>query len=95
MPKLKPGTIFPSAEEDATITAAALADSDVLPLSDEQWQSAKPLVKIGHPPSTQPLKVTTTIRFDAEVLAFLKATGPGWQTRVNEVLREYMCSLQK
>ena len=32
-------------------------------------------------------KVSTTIRFDADVLAGLKATGPGWQTRANEALR--------
>lgn len=32
-------------------------------------------------------KVSTTIRFDPEVLEGLKATGPGWQTRVNDTLR--------
>ncbi len=29
----------------------------------------------------------TTIRFDADVLDALKASGPGWQTRVNDALR--------
>ena len=33
-------------------------------------------------------KVSTTIRFDPDLLAALKASGAGWQTRVNEVLRE-------
>lgn len=32
-------------------------------------------------------KVSTTIRFDAEVIEALKASGPGWQTRVNDALR--------
>ena len=32
-------------------------------------------------------KVSTTIRFDADVLEALKASGPGWQTRANEALR--------
>ena len=32
-------------------------------------------------------KVSTTIRFDRDVLASLKATGAGWQTRVNDLLR--------
>lgn len=32
-------------------------------------------------------KVATNIRFDQDVLAALKATGPGWQTRANELLR--------
>lgn len=35
-------------------------------------------------------KVSTTIRFDADVLAALKATGRGWQTRVNEAMREWV-----
>ena len=37
-------------------------------------------------------KVPTTIRFDADVLAALKATGPGWQTRVNAAMREWVKS---
>lgn len=37
-----------------------------------------------------PLKVPTTIRFDADVLAALKASGKGWQTRVNETMREWI-----
>lgn len=41
-------------------------------------------------PQKAPLKVPTTIRFDADVLAALKATGKGWQTRVNQVVREWI-----
>jgi len=37
-----------------------------------------------------PTKVPTTIRFDADVLAALKASGRGWQTRVNEAMREWV-----
>lgn len=33
-------------------------------------------------------KVPTTIRFDADVLEALKASGPGWQTRANDALRQ-------
>ncbi len=33
-------------------------------------------------------KVPTTLRMDADVLAAIKATGAGWQTRVNALLRE-------
>ncbi|GHU07290.1 hypothetical protein FACS1894158_15360 [Betaproteobacteria bacterium] len=35
-------------------------------------------------------KVQTAIRFDADVLAALKATGRGWQTRVNDAMREWV-----
>ncbi|MDD5037438.1 MAG: BrnA antitoxin family protein [Methylococcaceae bacterium] len=37
-----------------------------------------------------PVKVPTTIRFDADVLAALKSTGKGWQTRVNDAMREWL-----
>jgi uncharacterized protein (DUF4415 family) len=90
MPKLKPGTIIPTPEEDAIITAAAMSDSDATPLTDEEWEAVKPFVRIGRPPSTRPLKVPTTIRFDADVLAALKASGKGWQTRVNEAVKDWL-----
>ncbi|GAB3625225.1 hypothetical protein PTE30175_01623 [Pandoraea terrae] len=34
-------------------------------------------------------KVTLNMRADREVVEAFKATGDGWQTRINEVLREY------
>jgi uncharacterized protein (DUF4415 family) len=34
-----------------------------------------------------PTKVLTTIRLDADVLAFFRAQGRGYQTRINEELR--------
>ena len=33
-------------------------------------------------------KVALSLRLDPDVLAVLRATGPGWQTRVNTILRE-------
>jgi uncharacterized protein (DUF4415 family) len=35
-------------------------------------------------------KVPTTIRFDQDVIDGLKATGRGWQTRVNDAMREWL-----
>ncbi|KQT77824.1 BrnA antitoxin family protein [Methylobacterium sp. Leaf466] len=40
----------------------------------------------GRPPVASP-KVPVTIRLDADTVAAFKATGTGWQTRMNEVLR--------
>jgi uncharacterized protein (DUF4415 family) len=90
MPKLKPGTLFPTPEEDAAITAAAESDPDARPLTDEEWEAVRPTLRRGRPLAQRPLKVPTTIRFDADVLAALKAGGPGWQTRVNDALREWL-----
>lgn len=35
-------------------------------------------------------KISTTVRFDADVLDSFKATGRGWQTRMNDALREWL-----
>jgi uncharacterized protein (DUF4415 family) len=39
-----------------------------------------------------PTKVSTTVRLDPKVLEYFRATGSGWQTRLNDVLREYVAS---
>jgi uncharacterized protein (DUF4415 family) len=36
----------------------------------------------------RPLKEPVTIRLDADILAWLKAQGPGYQTRINALLRD-------
>ena len=41
-------------------------------------------------PQKTPTKIQTTIRFDPDVLAGLRATGRGWQTRVNDAMREWL-----
>lgn len=74
-------------EEDAAITNAALSDPDARPLTDEEWAAAKPGVRRVGRPVAAVRKVSTTIRFDADVLEAMKATGPGWQTRVNDAMR--------
>ena len=38
----------------------------------------------------RPIKKPVTIRIDADVLAWLKAQGKGYQTRVNSLLRDAM-----
>ncbi len=35
-------------------------------------------------------KESTTIRFDRDVLAAFRAAGPGWQTRMNAALRDWL-----
>ncbi|WP_422392530.1 hypothetical protein [Mycetohabitans rhizoxinica] len=49
MPKLKPGTILPTPEEDAALTAAAISDPDAVPLTDGEWKAARPFARIGRP----------------------------------------------
>lgn len=47
------------------------------------------LIRRGRPPSKAP-KQLVTLRLDPGVLAGLRATGAGWQTRANEVLKDWL-----
>lgn len=38
----------------------------------------------------KPIKEQVAIRIDADVLAWLRAPGPGYQSRINALLREAM-----
>lgn len=49
-----------------------------------------PVLKQGRGPKKTPIKVSTTIRLDADVLAWFKAQGGGYQTRINDALRHVM-----
>lgn len=68
-------------EENAAITADALADPDNPP-ADELF------ARRGRPKSDNPKK-PVTIRLDADVVDFFKGGGEGWQTRINEALRKH------
>lgn len=49
------------------------------------WSNA-----IRHGQFFRPVKQQTSVRLDADVLAWLKAQGKGYQTRMNKILREAM-----
>ena len=89
MPKLKPGTILPTPEEDKAITAAAKADPDAIPFTDAQWKQAKPLVRVGRPRAAV-TKERITIRLSRDVVERFRASGDGWQTRVDTALRDWL-----
>jgi len=40
--------------------------------------------------SSLPLKQIVTIRLDIDMLNWFKAAGPGYQTRINQILRDHM-----
>jgi uncharacterized protein (DUF4415 family) len=81
----RPRLIPPTPEEDAAITAAAAADPDNPPLTDQALATMQPMR--GRPRLARP-KVALTMRVDADVMDALKNSGPGWQTRVNSLLRD-------
>lgn len=89
MPKLKTGTILPTPDEDAAITAAAMSDPDVIPYTDTEWEAVKPTLKRGRPLAAV-TKERITIRLSPEVLQAFRASGDGWQTRVDAALRDWL-----
>jgi uncharacterized protein (DUF4415 family) len=81
--------LLPTIEEDTAINAGIVSDPDTAELSDEQFRELKR--PRGRPFSEQH-KVPLNIRLDSEVLDAFKAGGPGWQTRINSALKEWLTS---
>ena len=71
---------------DKQIEAAIRQDPDAVPL-DFDWSEAVLVV----PPKKQAI----SIRVDEDVLGFFKKEGPGYQRRINAVLRSYVQQKQK
>jgi uncharacterized protein (DUF4415 family) len=81
-------------EEDARITAAAKDDPDAQPLDEKRkaltyaehvelgrWRSRRG-------PQKAPTKTLVPLRLDGDVIAHFRASGAGWQARINEALRK-------
>jgi uncharacterized protein (DUF4415 family) len=58
--------------------------SEVPPLSEKFWKSAV------RNPFYRPMKQQVTVRVDADVLAWLRSTGRGYQSKLNDILRQAM-----
>ena len=81
-----------SDKQDAEIErllAKGTVPDDQLDLSDipeiTDWSNV-----VLHNQFYRPVKQQTSIRLDADVLAWFKAQGKGYQTRMNEILRDAM-----
>lgn len=62
---------------------------DVLPALIGEEAAAELLRKRGRPKTGQPKKAVS-LRLDPDVIAFFKAVGPGWQSRTDAALKEWM-----
>lgn len=58
--------------------------SDIPELTDSFWKNAV------RNPFYRPLKQQLTLRLDADIIAWLRRQGRGYQTRANALLREAM-----
>ena len=104
MPPLKPGTIWPTDEEEEQINAGIALDPDNPELTDEDIARMRPAIEVvpeivawylveqerkaREANGRAACKTRVTIRLDADLVARLKEGGPGWQTRANAALRQ-------
>ncbi len=70
--------------ELATRPDSEIDFSDLAPLKETFWKNAV------RNPFYRPVKQQLTVRLDADVVAWLRRQGKGYQTRLNRVLREAM-----
>ena len=78
------------------------ADGEVRELTEEDFARAIPFSALpqelrkklsslrGRGPQKEPTKARITIRLSHEVVERFRATGGGWQTRVDEALKEWL-----
>lgn len=88
MPKLKIGTILPTQEQDAQIRLGIAQDPDTFELTDTDQKRLRP---VGRPQAAI-TKEKITVRLSPEVTAYFRGLGSGWQTRLDQVLRDYVNS---
>jgi uncharacterized protein (DUF4415 family) len=67
---------------DAEIRASIADDPDWKEFENVDWSKAEVVV----PPKKQAI----SIRLDQDLIEFFKAQGPGYQRRINAVLRSFM-----
>jgi uncharacterized protein (DUF4415 family) len=68
-----------------------MSDRDIVLSADHPEASIKHLVRgiVRRGLKPVPPKASISLRLDADVLEWLKAQGPGYQTRINAILRAF------
>jgi len=79
--------IVPTDEEEAAINRGIAEDPDTFVPTDEQFAQMK---RRGGRPKLETPKLPVTIRLDSDVVDHFKASGSGWQTRMNDALRDWL-----
>lgn len=67
-----------------SMTDADIDYSDIPKLGDDFFKNAV------RNPFYRPVKAATTVRLDTDILAWLRSQGKGYQTRINQILRDAM-----
>ncbi len=96
MPKNKKQTVILS--EQAYSAADVQAVSDTPEITAEQFAQAKPFndmfpvlaekMRRARGPQKAPKKIAVQLRLDRDVVERFRASGKGWQSRINEILKQ-------
>lgn len=88
---------IPTDEEEAEIQRQIREDPDAPEWTEEDWARAKPAIEVEpelvewslrtRGKQKAPVKEFISIRLDRDITAHFRASGPGWQTRLNDTLR--------
>jgi len=82
--------VRPTASEDARIGRGISANPDAAP--DLSEPVAGIIIRVGRPLKPD-RKISVKLRLDRDVVERFKATGAGWQTRINAALKKEHCPL--
>jgi uncharacterized protein (DUF4415 family) len=85
--KKQPALIRNTPEEEAAIERGIAVDPDTFVPTDEQFAQMKR--RGGRPKLAKP-KEAVTVRYDADIIERFRASGDGWQTRMNNALRDWL-----
>jgi uncharacterized protein (DUF4415 family) len=85
-------------EEEAAIQRGIALDPDNPELTAEDWVNARPLREVlpdlyealqrTRGKQKKPPKVLVSLRLDSDLVETLRASGRGWQSRANEMLKK-------
>lgn len=78
----------PELDDEFFIAAVPMIGERIVSKQDLAAMAEK-LMRRGRPKTANP-KQALTVRYDADIVATFKATGAGWQTRMNDALRDWL-----
>lgn len=81
---------MPTVAQDKAINKAAKADPDAQPLTVKQLKEMVPMRALRDRPKSEKTKQLVSMRYSQEVLAYFRSSGEGWQSLIDQVLREYV-----
>ncbi len=88
---------IPTDEEEAAIQREIAMDPDAPEWTDENWARARPAIEVDPElvlwarqirAQREKDKERVSVQLDADLAEHFRASGPGWQTRLNDTLRK-------